>query len=38
MKQLLDCELGLDFLLQVEERDLAQLVASVRGAFERGKR
>jgi hypothetical protein len=38
VKQLLNCDLDLDFLLQLEKKDLAQLVAAIRGGMDRGKR
>ncbi|MGA2109303.1 MAG: hypothetical protein ABSH25_16855 [Syntrophorhabdales bacterium] len=38
VKQLLNCDLDLDFLLQLEKKDLARLVAAIRGGMDRGKR
>jgi len=37
LKQLLSCDLDLDFLLQLEKKDLARLVAATRVGMDRGK-
>jgi len=37
LRNLLDCELDLEFLLQIDEKSLEQLVVAVRARIEKGR-